>query len=127
MSGRPPPTGGTPTLRLEILKELQQLIDSREARDRIDKSPLAETKGREHWVLHLLLRAIESNQTHVDVLVGTAYANLLARLQAIDDRMEHLEELARSSNSEVREQLAVVAKAVDDRVDAAIDRGVGRL
>jgi len=127
MSGRPPPASGTPSLRVEILKELQQLIDNRDARDRIDRGPLAETKGREHWVLHLLLRATESMQSHVDVLVGTAYANLLARLQSIEDRLDRVEELERSGGAETREQVSAVAKSVDEHVDAAFDRGIVRL
>ena len=82
MSGRPAAPPGAQTLRVEVLKELQQLIDNREARDKIDKGPLAEAKGREHWVLHLLLRAQESTTAHFDTLIGTAYSNLVARMQA---------------------------------------------
>ncbi|HYK93414.1 MAG TPA: hypothetical protein VEY07_05165 [Thermoplasmata archaeon] len=127
MSGRPPANPTSPTLRVEILKELQQLIESREARDRIDRGPLAETKGREHWVLHLLLRANESMQSHVDTLVGTAYANLLARLQAIDDRLDRMEERDRTSSSETKEELAQVSKGFGEKVDLAFDRGVTRI
>ncbi|HTT35669.1 MAG TPA: hypothetical protein VMH78_07375 [Thermoplasmata archaeon] len=126
MSGRPP-SNATPALRVEVLKELQQLVESREARDRVDRGPLAETKGREHWVLHLLLRADESLQSHVDVLVGTAYANLLARLQATEDRLERLEDAARAERGDIREQLGVLSKTLDERVDASFDRGLGRI
>ncbi|MCI4337392.1 MAG: hypothetical protein L3K17_09470, partial [Thermoplasmata archaeon] len=127
MSGRPPPSGGTPTLRVEVLKELQQLIENREARDRIDRGPLAETKGREHWVLHLMLRATESMQAHVDTLVGTAYANLLARLQAMEDRLDRVEELERSGGAQLREQIAGVSQGFGERVDLAFDKGVTRI
>lgn len=127
MSGRPPSGSGPPTLRVEILKELQQLIDSRDARDRIDKSPLAETKGREHWVLHLLLRATESMQAHVDALVGSAYANLIARLQSLEDRVEHVEELEKAGETEVRDQLAQVSKSIGEHVDMSFEKGVARI
>jgi len=127
MSGRPPPSTGNTTLRVEILKELQQLTENRDARDRLDRSPLAEAKGREHWVLHLLLRSMESMQSHVDTLIGTAYANLLARLQSMEDRLDRMEELERTDTSEVREQLTGVGKGVSDHVDIAFERGVGRI
>ncbi|HZY92787.1 MAG TPA: hypothetical protein VFG07_08495 [Thermoplasmata archaeon] len=127
MSGRPPGSPSSPTLRLEILKELQLLIENREARDRVDRSPLAETKGREHWLLHLLLRADESMQAHTDTLIGTAYANLLARLQALDDRLDRMEERDRTSSSEVKEELAQVSKGFGEKVDLAFDRGVVRI
>src|SRR5713226_3363386 len=89
MAARPASGSGPQAVRLEILKELQQLIDSREARDRVDRSPLAETKGREHWVLHLMLRAMELQQSHVTTLIGSAYSNLVSRLAALDDRLAH--------------------------------------
>ena len=127
MSARPPAAPGSSALRLEILKELQQLVESREARDRLDRGPLAEAKGREHWVLHLLLRSNESMQAHVDTLIGTAYANLLARLQAIDDRLDRMEERERTAASEVKEGLAQTATGIGEKVDAAFDQGVGRI
>lgn len=127
MSGRPPSSGPTPTLRVEVLKELQQLVENREARDRVDRGLIAETKGREHWVLHLMLRATESLQAHVDTLIGTAYANLLARLQAIDDRVDRIEELERSGGAQLREQIAGISQGFGERVDLAFDKGVTRI
>jgi hypothetical protein len=137
MAGRPP-TGstGTSSLRVEVLKELQTLIDDREFRDRIDRGPISETKGREHWVLHLLLRAQELNQAHVDLLIGTAYSNLQARLQAIEDRVQHVESVGQSIGEEVKTRFdgieaalsARLAKEVADGVEAAgqkIGTGLG--
>lgn len=123
MGGRAAPPATAGSLRLEILKELQQLIDSREARDRVDRGPLAETKGREHWVLHLLLRAHESGQAHLDTLVGSAYSNLLARVQQIDDRILHLEEQQAGLSTELRNRF----DAVDQRLDQRLDEGLGRI
>ena len=127
MSGRPPASPGSSTLRLEILKELQLLIENREARDRVDRSPLAEAKGREHWLLHLLLRADESLQAHLDTLIGTAYANLLARLQAIDDRLDRMEERDQTTATGLQEELAQLSKGFGEKVDLAFDRGVVRI
>ncbi len=127
MSGRPPAAPGSPALRVEVLKELQLLLESREDRDRVDRGPLAETKGREHWLLHLLLRADESMQTHMDTLVGSAYANLVARLQAIDDRLDRLEQHAQVSSTGLREDLDQLSKGFGDKVDLAFDRGVSRI
>jgi hypothetical protein len=127
MSGRPPPTAAPAALRLEVLKELQQLIDNRDSRDRIDRGPLAETKGREHWVLHLLLRAQESNQSHFDTLIGTAYSNLLSRLQAVDDRVSRVEEQTTSASGDLRERVEAVSVAVGERMDRGFSEGLNRL
>jgi hypothetical protein len=125
MSGRPPPQQGG--LRVEILKELQQLIDVRESRDRIDRGALAETKGREHWVLHLLLRAEELQQSHFDTLIGTAYANLVSRIQSVDDRVARVEEMLTATSTDVRERVDALSGSFTERVDKGIDKGVEHL
>jgi hypothetical protein len=127
MSGRPPPVSPPPSLRVEVLKELQQLIDNREARDRVDKGPLAEAKGREHWVLHLLLRAQESSQARVDNLIGSAYSNLTARMQALDDRLARLEESEATLGADVRNRFDQVDTSVGERIDQRFAEGLGRL
>ena len=125
MSGRPPPQQAG--LRVEILKELQQIIDVRESRDRIERSALAETKGREHWVLHLLLRAHELEQSHLDTLIGSAYSNLVSRVQAVDDRVTRIEEMVTAGTTDVRERIDSLAGSFTERVDQGIDKGIERL
>jgi hypothetical protein len=125
MSGRAPAPAAS--LRVDILKELQQLIDSREFRDRVDRGPLAETKGREHWVLHLLLRADELQQTHLNSLIGSAYSNLLARLQSMEDRLARVEELETAATTDVRERIDALSATFSERVDKGIDQGVERM
>jgi hypothetical protein len=127
MSGRPAGAGTPQSLRVDVLKELQQLIDSREARDRVDRGPLAETKGREHWLLHLLLRAQESAQARTEAIIGSAYSNLTARMQAIDDRLSRLEELESNFSSELRGRLDQSETAVGERIDQRIEDGLGKL
>jgi len=128
MAGRPAaapaPTG---SLRVEILKELQQLIDSREARDRIDKSALAETKGREHWVLHLLLRASESTQARTDNLIGSAYSNLVTHLTEVEGRIQRLETLNAATSGELKARLDGLESALTLRVERALTEGLSRL
>jgi hypothetical protein len=125
MSGRPPSQQAG--LRVEILKELQQLIDVRESRDRIDRGALAETKGREHWVLHLLLRAHELEQSHLDTLIGSAYSNLVSRVQTIDDRVARIEEMVTAGTTDLRERIDSLSSSFTERVDQGIDKGVERL
>jgi hypothetical protein len=120
MSGRPAAPPGAPTLRVEVLKELQQLIDSREARDRLEKSPLAEAKGKDHWVLHLLLRSQELTTSHFDTLIGTAYSNLVARLQGLDDRLGRLEEHDAGVEADTRSRL----DTLDTNLLARVDKGL---
>lgn len=127
MGGRPTAGPVTPQLRVEILKELQALIDSREARDRLDRSPLAEAKGKDHWVLHLLLRAQESSQTHTDLLVGTAYSNLLARLQSVEDALQRSKEFDAGLDAEVRARFDALENSVGTKITEGIDGGVAKI
>lgn len=106
MAARPGPPAPAP-VRAEILKELQALLDDRELRERLDKGPLAETKGREHWILHLLVRAHEIGQAHVANLVGTSYAALAARLQTLEEAIARAEQLNRRLGEEVVGRLDV--------------------
>ncbi len=116
--------GGTTSLRLEVLKELQSLLDEREVRDRLDRGPLAETKGREHWVLHLLLRAQESEQAHLDMLVGTAYSNLLARLQSLEERVQKVETGEQALGEDLKQRLSGFETGLSERVSKELSNGV---
>ncbi len=102
------------------------MIDDREVRDRIDRGPLAETKGREHWILHLLLRAQEFGQGQLTTLIGSAYSNLTARLQSIEDRVQRVEGSAEGLGQEVKTRLdgfgTSLAEQVSKEVDAAFER-----
>lgn len=125
MAGRPPASAPTASsLRLEVLKELQSILDDREVRDRLDKGPLAETKGREHWVLHLLLRSEESNQSHFDMLVGSAYSNLAARLQSLEDRLQKVEAMEQSLGDELKQRFEGVESNLTDRVAKEVTTGL---
>ena len=127
MSGRPTSPPVAQSLRLEVLKELQSLLDNRDARDRLDRGPLAETKGREHWVLHLLLRAHEAEQVHLDTLVGTAYANLHARLQGLDDRLVRLEHVEQTFEADWRSRSERSEAQLSERIDQGLTKGFGTL
>ncbi len=102
------------------------MIDDREVRDRIDRGPLAEAKGREHWILHLLLRAQEFGQGQLTTLIGSAYSNLTARLQTIEDRVQHVEGSVEGLDQEVKTRLdglgTSLAEQVSKEVDAAFER-----
>lgn len=125
MAGRPATSGNTTSFsRIEVLKELQSLIDDREVRDRLDHGPLSETKGREHWVLHLLLRGQELGQTHIDTLVGTVYSNLLARLQGVEDRLQRMETGTQEANQEVKTRLEGMETSLAERVSREVTSGV---
>ena len=121
------PGSNLPRLRLEVLHELQQLIDSREARDRLDRGPLAETKGREHWVLHLLLRAEESSQAHIDRLVGSSYANLTARMQSVEDRLATFIDSDAAARADLIGRLDVLANTFGERLEKGFTEGTDRI
>ncbi len=114
------------SLRVEVLKELQALIDGRDARDRIDRGPLAETKGKEHWVLHLLLRAEELNQAHFDSLIGTAYSNLIARLQSVEDRVQRVETASQAVGLEVKTRFDGIESQLAERVSKEVTGTIGK-
>ncbi len=125
MAGRPAPSSSqASSLRLEVLKELQSIVDDREVRDRLDRGPLAEAKGREHWVLHLLLRAEESSQAHLDTLIGSAYSNLVARLQAVEDRLQKVETLELSLGEAAERRLNALESALAERVTKEVTAGI---
>lgn len=132
MAGRPATSSAAASsLRLEVLKELQSILDDREVRDRLDRGPLAEAKGREHWVLHLLLRAEESSQAHVDTLIGSAYSNLIARLQSVEERLQKVEALEQSlgetSERRMNSLEGALAERVTKEVAAGLDAAATRL
>ncbi len=125
MAARPPPSStATSSLRVEVLKELQSLLDDRDVRDRLDRGPIAETKGRDHWVLHLLLRAQELNQAHVDLLIGTAYSNLVARLQTLEDRLQRVEGIGESLGNEVKTRFDAIESGLTERLSKEVAEGI---
>ena len=125
MAGRPSSTGGTTSfLRVEVLKELQSLIDDRDVRDRLERGPLAETKGREHWVLHLLLRGQELNSAHFDTVIGTAYSNLLARLQLVEDRLQRVESGSQELGQDVKTRLEGMETTMAERLSREVTTGL---
>jgi hypothetical protein len=130
MSGRPAPAqapAAPATLRIEILKELQKLLDDRDARDRIDNGPIGEIKGRNHWVFHLLLRAQESSQAHTDRLIGSAYANIVARVQAVEDRLATAQEGANTERAELAGKFDGLSTSVGEKLDRGLADGTGRI
>lgn len=126
MAGRPPAGSGTSSsvLRLEILKELQSILEDREVRDRLDRGPLSETKGREHWVFHLLLRAQESSTSHFDTLIQSAYSNLTARIQSVEDRLQRGDAVRDALGVEVKTRLQDLENGIADRVGRELAAGV---
>lgn len=127
MSGRPSGAPPVPQIRTEVLKELQAILENRDQRDRLDRGPLAETKGREHWVLHLMLRAFEQEQSHVNNLVGTAYSNLLARFQALEDRISRVEELESSVGNDFRARFDSLEGSLVQQLQRGIDSSVQQM
>jgi len=100
------------------------MLDDREVRDRVDRGPLAEAKGREHWVLHLLLRAEELSQASLTTLVHTAYSNLAGRLQTLDERVQRIDASQRALLDEIKTQLEGVQAAVRGTVEQSVDHGM---
>jgi hypothetical protein len=127
MADRPVAAAGSSALRLEILKELQQLTESREHRDRLDKSPLAEAKGREHWVLHLLLRASEVETAHTDTLIGSAYANIISRIDGVEDRIRRIEESNLALEGSLKSRLESLDQVVGERIESGLGQASERM
>jgi hypothetical protein len=127
MADRPVATPGASALRLEILKELQQLTENRDNRDRLERSPLAETKGREHWVLHLLLRAHELDTAHSDTLIGSVYSNLMSRLEGLEDRIAHVEEVSTNLDASLKSRLESLDQLVGERIESSITQSTEKM
>jgi hypothetical protein len=121
-----PGTGssGPSTLRVEILKELQAMLDDREVRDRVDRGPLAEAKGREHWVLHLLLRADELGQANLTNLVRSSYSNLTTRIQVLEERVQRIEGNQRNIAEGIHGEMEGFHTKLREGVQQSIDQGL---
>jgi hypothetical protein len=126
MAARPPPTPSA-ALRLEILKELQQLEDNREIRDRIDKGPIAAAKGREHWVLHLLLRAAENQTAHIDFVLGANQVALITHLEDLEHRILRMEDATEHLRTTLENWTKSVEGVVGGRVEASLREGAAGL
>ncbi len=100
------------------------MVDDREVRDRVDRGPLAEAKGREHWVLHLLLRAQELSQASLTTLVRTAYTNLTGRLQNLEERVGRIEGGQRGISDDVKGEFGGLRTSLRETVQGAIDQGL---
>ena len=125
MAGQPPTGSATAsTLRVEILKELQAMLDDREVRDRVDRGPLAEAKGREHWVLHLLLRAQELSQASFTTLVSSAYSSLTNRLQGLEERVQRIEGGQRTLSEQVKADLGGLQNSLRETVEKSLEKGM---
>ncbi len=128
MAGRPaataPPSPAPSAVRLEVLKELQALVDDQELRARLEHGPLAEVKGREPWVLHLLLRAHEVGQAQTSNLIGSAYSQLGGRLKSVEGRLARLEELQQNLGEDVRARIEGLSATLADRVVQQVDHGL---
>jgi chromosome segregation ATPase len=123
MAGQPPTgTGPASTVRVEILKELQAMLDDREVRDRVDRGPLAEAKGREHWVLHLLLRAQELSQASLTNLIHSAYTNLTGRLHTLEERVQRIEGAQRGLSEDLKGELG----GLQDSVRETVEKSMGK-
>jgi BMFP domain-containing protein YqiC len=125
MEGASSPTSGpTSTLRVEVLKELQAMVDDREVRDRVDRGPLAEAKGKEHWVLHLLLRAQELSQASLTTLVRTSYMNLTGRLQTLEERVQRIEGAQRALSEDLKAEVNGLRGGVKETVETSVEHGL---
>ncbi|MCI4322742.1 MAG: hypothetical protein L3K03_01750 [Thermoplasmata archaeon] len=121
------PVANTSPVRLAALRELQTLIENREIRDRLDHSPLAEAKGREHWVLHVLLRALEVQTSHLDTFLGSAYGNLTAHFEALEDRFVRIEQGQASLEAAVASRLESLDGLLTDRITAGMSQATDRI
>jgi hypothetical protein len=122
MAGRSPTTASS-ALRLEILRELQLLDENRDLRDRLDKGPLAAAKGREHWVLHLLLRAAEHQTAHFDFVIAENQGALLGRLEEVEERLRRVEDATTHLRDMLQTLPAALEGGIGDRVQAGLREG----
>ncbi|MCX8173431.1 MAG: hypothetical protein N3F63_02315 [Thermoplasmata archaeon] len=88
--------GKKSTIRTEVVRAITDLVNDKEARERIDKGILAHTKGREHWILHLLLKALEAQQeytetgmTYLLTTTNTVYKDLGAKIEGVNKEIEN--------------------------------------
>lgn len=103
--------GKKSTIRTEVVRAITELVNDREARERIDKGILSHTKGREHWILHLLLRALETQQEHNEAGINylltttnTVYKELSTKIEGLSKSIENLTPKVKASFEEIEQK-----------------------
>ena len=59
--------------------------------------------------------------------MGSAYSNLAARLEAISDRLDRLENLGTTTSTDTRTRLDSMDSGVAQRIDHGFEEGMGRI
>lgn len=133
--------GKKSTIRTEVVRALTDLVNDREARERIDKGILSHTKGREHWILHLLLRAMEAQQEFTETSMNylltttnTVYKDLSAKIEgvnlAIDGSIPKIkagvEEIEQKNYERVAAMIEENFRKVNEGLGKTINESIGK-
>ncbi|MGB9635862.1 MAG: hypothetical protein ACPL1Y_01250 [Thermoplasmata archaeon] len=124
------------TIRMEVVKAITDLANDREARDRIDKGILSHVKGREHWMLHLFLKAMEAQQqetneglSHILTTTNSVYKDLGTKLENV--RTEITTNLVPKIKTEIGEieaknfeKIAGMIEASFEKVNAGLSKSI---
>lgn len=125
--------GKKSTIRTEVVRAITDLVNDKDARDRIDKGILAHTKGREHWILHLLLKALEAHQEHTEnginsllATTNTIYEDLSTKIESINKEIENSIPKIRAEVNEIEEKNYEKIIAMIEEKFKKVNEGLGK-
>lgn len=88
-----------------IIKGLKELSESKEARRKVDESYFKELKGKEHWMLYILMYALDNLET-----------GLFQSIEEVSNEQRHFEAETFKAIKEERDALIKVRRSVDENL-----------
>ena len=98
-----------------IIKGLKELSESKEARRKVDESYFKELKGKEHWMLYILMYALDNLEN-----------GLLRSINEVSNEQKRFEAETFKAIKEEREALIRVRKSVDENLKS-FEQRMGQL
>ncbi len=105
-----------------IIKGLKELSESKEARRKVDESYFKELKGKEHWIVYLLMYALDNMEDEffraLEELSKEQKVNENELLRAIKEEREALIKVKKSIDAGMENFGKRVERLIEERMDA---------
>jgi methyl-accepting chemotaxis protein len=123
------------TIRMEVVRTITELLKDRDARDRLDKGVLSHTKGREHWILHLMLTALdtlnessENGFNYILTTTNTIYKEMGAKIENVNKEINgivpKLKDELETAEKKNYEQIVALIDASFDKLNKNLEKTI---